>query len=604
MRKYFINYKKLIPLIILITVISSLGIFALGTEEAEAAIEHVPIPVIGNIILAGLELIKSILSKLLYLSAQLADGVLGIADFTSVGIVTIGWEITRDISNMFFILILMIIAFATIFKAETYGMKKLLPKLIIAALLINFSLVIAGAIIDFSQILTDFFIQGAAGGKNVSTLIMNGLQIHTLYQHDSALWQKLLKSAFGASFAQVAEAFFAVIILMSAVFAFAAFTFFLIIRIIILWLLLILAPIAWLLMILPKTRNLWEQWWGTFIKWCFFAPIYAFFLYIVLVAIQSKVIEKEIVKGIELTEGAVFSSIFASRPQIILQYIFIILMLFGGLIAAQKLGVYGASGAISIAKSAGKGIGKGVGKASWRGVKAGTAAIGKAPGLRKIPKVEEMKRGIMAKAERIPIIGKAVGGPGAYQSKRIEKIQEERKKIANRTPEDLERIKKQTVFTKEDRIRKVAAMEELAEKGKLTGTYKENEKDLKMFKQTGGDTGKVIKYRPDFAPINKKAGQTPDKAIREAVSKIKPADIEKIQLEALTPKVIVSIEGELTDKDGRWKGGHLAKAAESNPVVFSKIKEDILESTKRTTAPLRKAIEDYLASDAGKAVTG
>ena len=38
-------------------------------------------------------------------------------------------------------------------------MKTLLPKLIGTALLINFSLILAGAVIDFSGVLTDFFIK-------------------------------------------------------------------------------------------------------------------------------------------------------------------------------------------------------------------------------------------------------------------------------------------------------------------------------------------------------------------------------------------------------------------------------------------------------------
>jgi len=55
--------------------------------------------------------------------------------FTKVSIVTIGWTITRDLANYCFLfLILLVIAIATILRVETYGMKALLPKLIIAAL--------------------------------------------------------------------------------------------------------------------------------------------------------------------------------------------------------------------------------------------------------------------------------------------------------------------------------------------------------------------------------------------------------------------------------------------------------------------------------------
>ena len=63
--------------------------------------------------------------------------------------VKLGWGIVRDFSNLFFIVVIMIIAFATILQLETYGMKALLPKLIAIALLINFSLAICGFLIYF-----------------------------------------------------------------------------------------------------------------------------------------------------------------------------------------------------------------------------------------------------------------------------------------------------------------------------------------------------------------------------------------------------------------------------------------------------------------------
>src|SRR3989344_9561108 len=68
--------------------------------------------------------------------------------FENVTIVQTSWAIFRDFANMFFILILIIIAFATIFDWQNYNWKGLMAKFIIAALLINFSLAIGGFLID------------------------------------------------------------------------------------------------------------------------------------------------------------------------------------------------------------------------------------------------------------------------------------------------------------------------------------------------------------------------------------------------------------------------------------------------------------------------
>ena len=66
-------------------------------------------------------------------------------------IVQTGWTFTRDFVNMFFILILVFIGLATILKINEYEAKKILPLLIIIALLINFSTVLVGFVVDIKK---------------------------------------------------------------------------------------------------------------------------------------------------------------------------------------------------------------------------------------------------------------------------------------------------------------------------------------------------------------------------------------------------------------------------------------------------------------------
>jgi len=103
--------------------------------------------------------IHHIFSWLVGAAASFFEGALNIGFKSHLDIVKIGWQVTRDLSNMFFILFIVVIAFATILRFEKYGIKKLLPKIIIIVLLINFSYVICAVIIDFSNITADFFIK-------------------------------------------------------------------------------------------------------------------------------------------------------------------------------------------------------------------------------------------------------------------------------------------------------------------------------------------------------------------------------------------------------------------------------------------------------------
>ncbi|HBH46986.1 MAG TPA: hypothetical protein DDX47_06550, partial [Candidatus Jacksonbacteria bacterium] len=63
------------------------------------------------------------------------------------------WQIVRDLSNLFFIIVLMAIAFSTMLKLEAYKWQRLLPKLLMVAILINFSKTIAFMILDIGQVL-------------------------------------------------------------------------------------------------------------------------------------------------------------------------------------------------------------------------------------------------------------------------------------------------------------------------------------------------------------------------------------------------------------------------------------------------------------------
>ncbi|GAG19127.1 unnamed protein product, partial [marine sediment metagenome] len=68
-------------------------------------------------------------------------------------IVQVGWTLTRDLINMFFVIVLAFIGLATALRIEQYKYEKLLPIFIGIALIINFSPVICGLFIDASNII-------------------------------------------------------------------------------------------------------------------------------------------------------------------------------------------------------------------------------------------------------------------------------------------------------------------------------------------------------------------------------------------------------------------------------------------------------------------
>ena len=73
---------------------------------------------------------------LLELEMKILIPIAAFNHFTDIDGVKVGWQALRDFSNMFFILILLIIAFATIIGVKSYGYKTLLSRLIIVAILV------------------------------------------------------------------------------------------------------------------------------------------------------------------------------------------------------------------------------------------------------------------------------------------------------------------------------------------------------------------------------------------------------------------------------------------------------------------------------------
>ena len=102
------KHKKLIFSLILIFLISSLGVFIFGAKDAQAGLIDISFQTIGWIISRIGSIFLSIASVFFTLTGMLLDIALGLEEFTQAGVVQTGWRITRDLSKMLFVLILLI----------------------------------------------------------------------------------------------------------------------------------------------------------------------------------------------------------------------------------------------------------------------------------------------------------------------------------------------------------------------------------------------------------------------------------------------------------------------------------------------------------------
>lgn len=267
---------------------------------------------------------------------------------TSITVKT-GWIVSRDLANLGFVLAIILIAFITILRYESYDAKKMLVRLISAALLVNFSLVIAGVFIDFSGLMTNFFLSKATSG-NISQIgpsLVGSLRAQELFQQkaDEATIKNQIEGM-GGDFNKfivflASQTFISIFTIITAI-SLISLALMLYIRYIALTLLLILMPLAWLMWIWPDLESYWKQWWKEFMKWSFFAPAVSFFIYLAFqVALSYKNTSGSWV-GTPVDGTDSMGLLIKNFGSILGQMVSVLGILYGGLYTAQKMGIAGA----------------------------------------------------------------------------------------------------------------------------------------------------------------------------------------------------------------------------------------------------------------------
>lgn len=274
--------------------------------------------------------------------------------------VEVGWVTVRDVFNMFFIFFLLIIAFATILRVQNWQYKQLLPRLIIAIILVNFSRTICAFFIEFSNILMRTFNFGL-GGRGLTSVLISNLKLD--------FWSSVKTSFSATSITDVnAAAGLFMLTLFVGVFVLALFAVcvVLITRIVALMFLTIFSPAAFVLNILPRTQEYANKWWSEFLKYIIYGPATTFLVFLAVrfsVGLAQRSPTQTISSG-----GALKNAITkdADKLNIInnfsfddfLTFVLVIGFLFGAVLMVRGLGSFGSAALMSAGTAAlGAGLG-------------------------------------------------------------------------------------------------------------------------------------------------------------------------------------------------------------------------------------------------------
>jgi len=304
--------------------------------------------------------------------------------YTSV-FVEKGWGLIRDIANIFFIIALLYVAIKTILSLNVTNNKKLIGTIVLIALLINFSLFVTQVIIDSSNILAKVFYnqittvkEGTTtpaetkegGEKSVSVNLVSGFDpqriVTTTDQYED----------FGHG------TFIFITLIMIFLTLYAAYMFFVVAilfigRVVALWLCMIFSPLAFISYTLPfEIPFHHKKWWKDLLEAAFMAPIFIFFLYIIILFIEFA--KDATIQAYSNTADASSQAIMLRIMGVIIPFAIIFLLL----TRAKKLAVdYSGELGAMISKAGGAvmgTVGGGVvGFAAGALAKGGQATIGK-----------------------------------------------------------------------------------------------------------------------------------------------------------------------------------------------------------------------------------
>lgn len=322
------------------------------------------------------------------------------------GIIDVGFRICLQIADIFFLLIMVVIGLATILGIESYNLKKLLPRVIIIALFINFSLPIGQFIIGFTNDLAVFFFK--QGFVTPLSGIGSGILTGIVQAQKAELFPSTQQFIQGSFFYQLPHIYALVISIIVNLLSLAALiiaTFLFIARMAALWTLLIIAPLSWFGYVLPSTQKHWSEWWTKFFNWSFFAPIYALVLYITARIAQSDALVNMMNSHLDASFNSLltgnimdfFKNSIQANVGFLVYLMIVFSLLFGGLFASLKLAGSAGDKVTSWAKSGQKAIMGYTGKAFKQRV-AAPALAGAGQGISRVPGLRTVGTGMMLKS--------------------------------------------------------------------------------------------------------------------------------------------------------------------------------------------------------------
>lgn len=243
------------------------------------------------------------------------------------------WDYMRGFTNIIFVIFLIIVIYSQItgLGINNYGIKRILPRLIIAIILVNLSYIICAILVDASNIVGS----GISGifEKIITDTGLNDIAENSLFAVDwSTIYLAFTGSAaalalFTVSAGGLGAAFWAAIFLIIGVlFSILSGLITIGLRQVVVTLLVTISPLAFVAYLLPNTEKWFNKWKSLLAQMIFFYPIFAILFY------TSKLAGLTIIGN---SEGNIFKVIVGLAVQVLPLFLSISLLKMSGTILGK-----------------------------------------------------------------------------------------------------------------------------------------------------------------------------------------------------------------------------------------------------------------------------
>lgn len=525
-------------------------------------------------------IIRLILSLILFVVSFFLDNIFSfnvVLNPSNMDVVKDAWAVMRDIANSFFILLVLWIAFTIIFGIEKYGGKTLLARVIIFALLTNFSLAMVSGVFGLTNALAmpmKTAVYKLTGGGDIAGFIVDKIKLQKVteglsgknkdlasvnqqgacvfdtlspgtgnecnkkvstgvdelnkipYQLKEALSieNEAINSVIMAFSAGLADVFLLLVII-----ALVVASINLVIRLVVMVFTAVLAPVAFVASLIPsaKVKQIWTKWLTEMFCWAFYAPAFYFLFWLSLLLLAT--MTKNIPSDVDTILGLFMYSF--------IPFVVFFAFLWVSVRVGKYIGCAGADFAINLGQQA---LGLAVGATAAAATGGTSMAMGAltrraAPqieaGLQKVSEIPVL-RNIAA-----PITGRITG----YMESQRRGVGEKRKQLEGMTSEHIAQRVESSLDVKE----KVAGAQILSERGKKDidllkpGTQQRVANMARQF----GEQSSILKGNPSLATSenvpNLPSGSTKADAVIRVVEKMTPEEKTKIAPSATKDPLVV-----------------------------------------------------------------